>query len=444
MEKKDNLTSQEPKKLEEILGDLNEYIKENKPDYLYNQKFIPGKSQVLYSGPYWDEYEIMAAINTFVKGKWVVAGENVYKFERKFAKMFGAKYAQMVNSGSSANLVLIAGLKKYFGWEDDDEVIVSPVGFPTTISTIVQNRLKPVFVDIEYDTLNFDITKIEKKITDKTKAIFVSPVLGNVPDMDFLKELCDRRGIQLVGDSCDSLGSKWDGKHLSDYYVAWSSSFYPAHHISTGEGGIVCTNIVDLKKNFTSFAWWGRDCYCVGSANLLYCGTCGKRFDNWLETYDGIIDHKYVFTNMGYNLKPMDLQGSIGLVQLTKFEEIDTKRKISKNRVENILLNKVEGLSGVKMLDKADTCWFGTPFICKDKTLKNKLVTFLEENKIQTRNYFAGNILMHPGYKHLGDYNNYPNGNQVLDKVFFLGAAPHYDDQVFDYIENVFEEKWVN
>jgi CDP-6-deoxy-D-xylo-4-hexulose-3-dehydrase len=432
------------KEIETILSDLTEYIKNNKPKYLYNKSFVAGESQVLYSGPYWDEIEIMAAITTFITGKWVVAGENVHKFESKFAKMFGVKYAQMVNSGSSANLVLIAALKKYFGWEDGDEIIVSPVGFPTTISTIVQNGLVPTFVDIEYETLNFDITKIEEKITNKTKGIFVSPVLGNPPDMDFLKSLCDKHNIILIGDSCDSLGSKWNGKHLSSYYTAWSSSFYPAHHISTGEGGICCTDIADLKKLFTSFSWWGRDCYCVGSANLLSCGTCGNRFDKWLEDYEGIIDHKYVFTTMGYNLKPMDLQGSIGLVQLTKFDEIDVKRKKSKKRIEDILLQHVHGLSGVKTLDESDTCWFGTPFICENKILKDKLVAFLESNKIQTRNYFAGNILMHPAYKHLDDLKKYPNANQVLDKVFFLGAAPHYDEDVFNYIENTFKEKWIN
>jgi CDP-6-deoxy-D-xylo-4-hexulose-3-dehydrase len=262
--------------------------------------------------------------------------------------------------------------------------------------------------------------------------------------MDYLKNLCDKYNLKLVGDSCDSIGSKWDGKHLSSYYVAWSTSFYPAHHISTGEGGMVCTDIAELKKLFVSFSWWGRDCHCVGSANLLSCGTCGNRFDKWLESYDGIIDHKYVFTNMGYNLKPMDLQGSIGLVQIKRFEEIDLNRKNSKKNIESILLKHVEGLKGVGSLGKSDPCWFGTPFICESKTLKDKLVSFLEENKIQTRNYFAGNILLHPAYSHLDDVELYPNSNQVLDKVFFLGASPHYTDEVFDYINSVFENKWVN
>lgn len=432
------------KKIDQILLDLKNYVKENKPKYLYNQAFIAGKSQVLYSGPYWDEEEIMAGITSFVTGKWVVAGESVRKFELAFCEKFNVKHAHMVNSGSSANLVLIAALKKYYGWKDGDEIIVSPVGFPTTISVLVQNGLVPVFVDIEYETLNFNIHNIEEKITPRTRGIFVSPVLGNAPDMDFLVALCDKHKLRLIGDSCDSLGSKWDGKDLSSYYVAWSTSFYPAHHISTGEGGMVCTDNPDLKSLFVSLSWWGRDCYCVGSANLLPCGTCGKRFDNWLDDYNGIIDHKYVFANMGYNLKPMDLQGAIGFIQLQKFDEIDEKRKASKERIESILLKYVDGLKGVKMLPKADTCWFGTPFVCDDKALKDKLVAFLEANKIQTRNYFAGNILMHPGYKHLDDLKKYPNANQVLDKIFFLGAAPHYDEVIFNYVETIFKDKWVN
>lgn len=430
--------------IQELLNNIETYLESNKPKYLYNQNFIPGKSQVLYSGPYWDNQELVSAISTLLTGKWLVTGENVYKFENEFSRMFNVKHSHMVNSGSSANLVMITALKKYFNWEDGSEVIVSPVGFPTTISTLVQNNLIPVFVDIEWETLNFDITKIEEKITDKTKAIFVSPVLGNPPDMDLLKSICDKHNLQLVGDSCDTLGTKWNGKDINEYYVAWSSSFYPAHHITTGEGGMCCTNIDDLKKLFVSISWWGRDCYCIGSANLLPCGTCGNRFDRWLPSYDGVIDHKYVFTNMGYNLKPLDLQGSFGLAQLKKFEEIDRKRKISKSKIESILLKYVDGLKGVLKLTQSDPCWFGTPFICENKELKNKLVSFLEENKIQTRNYFAGNVLLHPGFSHLDDVNKYPNSNQVLDKVFFLGAAPHYDDSVFEYVENVFKEKWTN
>jgi CDP-6-deoxy-D-xylo-4-hexulose-3-dehydrase len=412
------------------------------PPYVYNSKvFVPNKSTIYYSGPFWDESEINSAIDSILNGKWVSSGEKVYKFELEFSKKFKVKYSTMVNSGSSANLVLIAALKLRFGWNDDDEIIVSPVGFPTTISVIYQNRLKPVFVDIELDTLNFDVSDIESKITPKTKAIFVSPVLGNPPDFDFLISLCEKYNLLLIGDNCDSLGSKWDGKYLNEYYVGFSNSFYPAHHISTGEGGMVCTNDSELKKIIQSIVWWGRDCYCIGSSNLLSCGTCQKRFDTWLSEYDGIIDHKYVFTTMGYNLKPLDLQGAIGLEQLKKIDSIELNRKNSKEKITNLFLKYVSGIKTVKIHDKSDVSWFGTPFICNDKNMKKLLVNFLEENKIQTRNYFAGNILIHPGYKFLDDFNNFPNSNTVLDTVFFVGASPHYTDEIFDYIESVLK-KW--
>jgi CDP-6-deoxy-D-xylo-4-hexulose-3-dehydrase len=210
--------------------------------------------------------------------------------------------------------------------------------------------------------------------------------------------------------------------------------------MSTGEGGMVCTNIDKLKEMFVSFSWWGRDCYCVGSANLLACGTCGNRFDKWLENYDKEIDHKYIFTNMGYNLKPLDLQGAIGLEQLKKIDEIEHKRKISKQKIESIFVNNIEGIRGVKTLPKADVSWFGTPFICDEEGTKHKLVKYLEDNKIQTRNYFAGNILMHPGYSFLDDYKKYPEANKVLDKVFFVGAAPHYTEEVFSYVDEILKK----
>ena len=410
------------------------------PKYIYNDHFEPGKTPVYYSGPYWDSNEIVAAMDAFLNGKWIVAGEKVHKFESKFAKKFNQKYAHMVNSGSSANLVLIAALKKRFNWQDDDELIVSPVGFATTVSVIYQNRLKPVFVDIEWDTLNFDVNKIEEKITSKTKGIFISPVLGNPPDFDKLIELANKYNLKLIGDNCDSLGSKWGGLLLTDHYIAHSNSFYPAHHISTGEGGMVCTNDEAIKKLFISLSWWGRDCYCVGSANLLSCGTCGNRFDKWLENYDGIIDHKYVFAEMGYNLKPLDLQGAIGLAQLDKFEEIEVNRKRSKDTIESLFLKYIPNVRVPQTLDKAEPCWFGTPIICEEEGLKHRLVQHLENNKIQTRNYFAGNILMHPGFSFLDDYKNYPEANKVLDKVFFVGAAPHYREPVFEYIEDVLKK----
>jgi CDP-6-deoxy-D-xylo-4-hexulose-3-dehydrase len=298
--------------------------------YLCNSNYVKGESNIFYSGPYWDEKEVTAAITTLLTGKWLPSGGEVNKFENAFSKKFGFGHSVMVNSGSSANLVMIAALKKYFGWQDDDEIIVCVCGFPTTINPIIQNNLKPVFVDIDYSDLNWDLDQVESKITSRTRAVFSSPVLGNSYDYDKLLDICDKHNIKLIADNCDSLGSKWKDEYLTKHAVAASCSFYPAHHISTIEGGMVSSNIKEVVDIARSFAWWGRDCYCVGPQNLLECGVCGKRFDNWLEGYDQIVDHKYVFGQIGYNLKPADLQGSIGLVQLEKYEEVHRLRRENK------------------------------------------------------------------------------------------------------------------
>jgi len=419
---------------------LQEYLGNKSIASVHNGNFERDKNglmRVYYSGPYWDNQEVTAALTSLLDGKWLSSGQNVYQFENAFSKKFNFESSLMVNSGSSANLIMIAALKKYYGWKDDDEIIVSPVGFPTTIAPIVQNGLKPVFVDIETDTLNFDLVEVAKKITSKTVAVILSPVLGNPPDMDLLVEICKRNEVKLVLDNCDSLGSKWKDKYLNEYACAASCSFYPAHHISTAEGGMVSgpKELVDLAR---SFAWWGRDCYCVGPANLLACGTCGKRFDKWLPGYDEEVDHKYIFTNMGYNVKPLDLQGAIGSVQLNKFEEIHSNRRTSKKKLEEIL-NKYEGVRVPEELPESHTSWFGTPVVC-NKDTKKELVAHLEANNIQTRPYFAGNILMHPGYKHLDDYSKYPEATKVLDTVFFIGASPHYNDDVFSYVEEVMSQ----
>ena len=406
--------------------------------YLYNSvNFKPGETIIPYSGPYWDNRESEAAIDTFLNGKWISAGEKVHEFEKAFSKQFNMKHSLMVNSGSSANLLMIAAIKKYYDWQDGDEVIVSAAAFPTTISVLYQNRLKPVFADIEWETLNFDIEPMESKITEKTKAIFLSPVLGNPTDIYELSDMCIGNELKLILDNCDSLGSKWNGKYLNEYAIASSCSFYASHTLCTGEGGMVSTNDRDLMKVMNSMAHWGRDCTCIGFDNMLMDGSCNRRFSKWLDVYNGIIDHKYVFTNLGYNLKPLDLQGAIGLVQLNKFAEIDARRKRSKKVIEKIFLDNIPNIRGVTELDQAETTWFGTPFVCEEPGLKHRLVKHLEEHRIMTRNYFAGNILIHPGYAFMDDYLNYPEANKVLDKVFFIGAAPHYTDEIFEYIEKV-------
>jgi CDP-6-deoxy-D-xylo-4-hexulose-3-dehydrase len=406
--------------------------------YLANRKkkFNPEADSVYYSGPFWDDLEVRAAIESLMSGFWLSSGEKVDKFERRFSKMFDFKESLMVNSGSSANLVMIAALKKYYDWQDGDEIIVSVVGFPTTVSAIIQNNLTPVFVDIKWDDLNWDLDRINSLVTPKTRAVFSSPVLGNPGNFDQLINICNEREIHIISDNCDSLGSKWKGKFLTDYSVAASCSFYPAHHITTMEGGMVSSNNPEIITLARSFAWWGRGCYCVGRQNLLPDGTCKKRFDKWIPDCDDIVDHKYVFENVGYNLKPLDLQGAIGIVQLDKFEEISDLRKNNKERMDSIFA-KVPGVRIIQENNSAETSWFGAPIVCDSGSLKRALVSTLEKNRIQTRNYFAGNLLMQPAYRKYGNWKEYKNATEVLSKVFFVGVSPTITAEMLDYVEKV-------
>ena len=410
---------------------------QNSFPYLANQgHFEPGKSWVYYSGPYWDHEEIGEAIHSLVRGKWLSSGEKVVRFEKGFGERFDQAHNVMVNSGSSANLVMLAALKKRFGWSDDAEVIVCVCGFPTSIAPIVQNGLTPVFVDINWQDLNWDLDQVTAAVTPRTVAVLSSPVLGNPYDYDRIREICAQHQLELIADNCDSLGSRWRGQYLSDSAVASSCSFYPAHHLCTMEGGMVSSSDSDIVSLARSLSWWGRDCHCVGAQNLIPCGMCGERFKKWLPDFPEVVDHKYVFTNMGYNLKPLDLQGGIGLVQLRKWETIHALRRSNKQAIHDIM----EGVPGVRVVDElpqAETSWFGVPVVCDSTSQKAQLVAHLEAHKIQTRNYFAGNILLHPGYQHLGDHRLYPLANRTLNQVFFLGCSPTISSSMIDHIRDV-------
>ena len=402
-------------------------------------EFDPDKDTVYYSGPYWTSEEVAVAIESLLVGKWLSSGEKVNQFERAFSKYFNSDYSVMVNSGSSANLVMIAALKDYFGWVEGDEIVVSVVGFPTTANSILQNGLIPKFVDISWEDLNWDLEEVRKAINEKTKALFFSPVLGNPGNFNEVLELVEEYGLKLILDNCDSLGSRWDGKYLNEYAVASSCSFYPAHHITTMEGGMVSSDNEEIVTLARSYAWWGRGCYCVGRQNLLPNGTCKKRFDAWIPSCSTIVDHKYVFEKIGYNLKPLDLQGAIGLVQLRKFEEIHNLRRRNKDSIDTFF-GSIPGCKLTKESGNSEVSWFGAPIICDSLDLKRKLVSFLEENRIQTRNYFAGNLLMQPGYKHLGDWTDFPNASRVLEQVFFVGVSPTISELMLKRIEEVVDK----
>jgi len=415
----------------------------NVPKFCHNANAPANK--VYYSGAYFDDNELVAAIETFLFGKWSSSGEVCAQFEKEFSKKIKQNYSFFTNSGSSANLLLIAACKEYYGWKDGDEVIVSAVGFPTTVSALVHNNLTPVFVDIEWNTLNFDLDKVKEKISPKTVAVFLSPVLGNPPDMDKLLSICNdiewRTPVTLLLDNCDSLGSKWKGKYLNEYAVASSCSFYPAHEITTLEGGMVSSNIEQIVQLARSYATWGRDCWCVGTCNLLANGTCGKRFSNWLPDFPNtIIDHKYVFNRIGYNLKPLDLQGAIGIEQLKKLDDICYLRGDRQSKIQSYFEYYIPKLKFPQVLDSTWWVPFGVPIICDNVHQKQRLVTYLESNGIQTRNYFAGNLLMHRGYAHLDDYSKYPESNKVLDLVFFVGCSPTISEDNLFYIKTVISQ----
>ena len=297
----------------------------NRPSYAKNYDDYKEGDFVQYSGQLWDENEMFAAIDTLVNGKWITSGEKVAQFQNKFSKKFSVKNSHMVNSGSSANLVMITALKHFFNWQTDDEIIVSPVGFPTTIAPIVQNGLKAVFIDIELDTLNFDLTKIEEKITPRTKGIFVSPVLGNPPDMDVLRDICTKHGILLIGDNCDSLGSNYNGKMLTDYYFCWSTSFYPAHHISTGEGGMISTNDSELYQLMR-----------MKRSHGMAREASPEIYKKYQEEYPDIIP-TFLFVTDGYNFRNNEISAVLGMQQLKKLDKIIDVRNKNYSRYHKII-----------------------------------------------------------------------------------------------------------
>ena len=421
------------------------------PRFAYGaSSFDPTKPKVLYSGPLFGADEICAATSALVEGKWSVAGEHVHRFEMMFSKYLGQSESVAVNSGSSADLLMVAAAKARYDWPDGSGVLVSPCGFPTSISAITLNNLRPIFIDIEWETLNADNNEIERKLWDERamaselgqdsqiKAILVSPVLGNPPDMDRIVSLAQQFNLKILLDGCDSLGSKWRGEHLASYATASTCSFFPSHHCSTIQGGMISSNDSDLILRARQMSAWSRACHCTGAANMLPNGVCGKRFSCWLPSCpDTIVDHKYVYvTDKAYNLQMPDLLGAIGCVQMDKLEDIHKARRKAWTRLLFLTEQFLPDCDIVRMwAEYSDPSWFGFALICPSYEYKTKLVSHLESAQIQTRNYFAGNLLLHPGYSHLGRAEDYPNAQRVLKEVFFLGTNPGWTDPHFQHIE---------
>ena len=427
--------------MEEILKLVQEYI-DNKHA---NKKWEAGRDFVNYAGAYYDSDEFVAGVKSLLNG-WLVLGDAGQKFECEFPKQFAKRYGIVTNSGSSSNLLMMSTLtsKRGYNFPAGTKVLMPIAGFPTTLNPTLQVGFTPVFVDIELDTLNLDLDQVERKLQEHPdiKIITFAHVLGNPPNMARLMDLVKKYNLVLLEDCCDALGSTYEGKPLGSFGLMSSCSFYPAHHMTMGEGGFVATDDPQTEIIVRSFREWGRGCYCVGpEANKLKCGTCGKRFNNWIPTLpDEIFDHKYVYDEIGYNLKPIELQCAMGLEQLKKLPEIHRLRRRNYQLLFDIYSKYEEFFHLPRAQMNSDPSWFAFPITIRTGApfSRNDIVDYLEDNLIQTRPYFAGNIMLQPAYSHLMNSldakNNYPNSTHAMLNTYFHGTSPVITEEQISYI----------
>ena len=427
--------------MKEILDAVKAYIDQQQA----KKTWVAGKDFVNYAGSYYDSREYMAGVESLLKG-WLAMGDAGVKFEKRFPPLFGKTHGILTNSGSSSNLLMMSSLtsKRGYNFPKGTKVLMPIAGFPTTLNPTLQVGFEPVFVDIELDTLNINLEQAERAIASDPyiKVITFAHVLGNPPNMDQVMELVDRYKLVLLEDCCDALGSTYDGRPLGSYGLMASCSFYPAHHITMGEGGFVAVSDYQQEVILRSFREWGRGCYCVGpEANKLKCGSCGKRFNNWIPTLpDEIFDHKYVYDEIGYNLKPIELQAAMGLQQLDKLDEIHALRRRNYGLLFAIYEKYEEFFHLPRAQDKSDPSWFAFPVTIRAGApfKRNDIVDYLEENLIQTRPYFAGNIMLQPAYSHLMDpkraKDDFPMATHAMTHTYFHGTSPVITPEQIAYI----------
>jgi len=415
------------RKHQDIRADILKLVKEYHDARFQKSDFIPGISPVRYAGRVFDFKEISSLVDSSLDF-WLTAGRFTKKFESEFASFLGAKYSFLVNSGSSANLIaftaLMSPLLKEKRLNPGDEVISAAAGFPTTLNPIIQNGLIPVFVDVEIGTYNVIVEQVKKAISSKTKAIFLAHTLGNPYDIDAILEICRKYDLFLIEDCCDALGSNYKNKFVGTFGHAATFSFYPAHHITMGEGGAVITNDPILSKAIRSLRDWGRDCYCNGGDN----NTCGKRFTGKYGNLPEGYDHKYVYSHIGYNLKATDMQAAIGVEQLKKLPEFCSMRR-------NNFKNWMEGFKKFEdkfilpwALSESDPAWFAFPVTVRENAgfTRTELTNYLDCHKIETRNLFGGNLLKQPAYSGINCRlaDSLDNTDRIMNDTFFLGTYP--------------------
>ena len=404
--------------------------------------FIPGVSNIPVNGRVFDSSEIKNLVSASLEF-WLTDGDYSVEFSRKMSKFLSMKHVRIVNSGSSANLVALSALtnKKIKNFlVKGDEVITSAVGFPTTVNPIFQNNLLPVFVDSVLGTYNPTADMIIDAYTEKTKAIFLAHTLGNPFEAEKLRDFAEEKNIWLIEDNCDALGSTINNKKTGTFGHISTLSFYPAHHITMGEGGAVITNSNTLKLSIDSFRDWGRDCWCKSGHD----NTCNKRFDWQLGELPYGYDHKFTYSNIGYNLKATDLQASIGVVQMDKLENFIDKRKNNWLKINNFMEKYEDYFIRHKPMENSDPSWFGYAITVKENQYFNRdeLVNFLNENRIATRLMFGGNLVKQPAYKEqeFRIHKNLINADIVMNSTFWIGVYPGINNEMLEYIFERFEE----
>lgn len=396
--------------------------------------FVAGKTRVPYAGRVFDAAEMVNLADSALDF-WLTAGPYALKLEQRLKKTFSAREYLLVNSGSSANLVMVAtlcSLQMENHLNPGDEVITPAVTFPSTLAPIVQNQLVPVFVDCELGTYNIDPRLLEAAIGPRTRAIFVPHTLGNPCDMETICVFSRKHNLFLLEDCCDAFGSTFDGKLCGTFGEMSSLSFYPAHHITMGEGGGVAVKSAAVGKIAKSIRDWGRDCWCEPGV----ADTCGKRFGWQLGELPAGYDHKYIYSNIGYNLKLTDLQAAIGLAQLDKLPRFVEARKRNFRRLYEGLKPFEEFLILPQWHEKADASWFGFPLTVRGGVKRFDLVQWLEKNLIDSRQIFGGNILRQPGYQRIPRrvVGTLENSDRVMNDSLFLGVFPGITDAMVDYV----------
>jgi len=431
---------------EQILNLVSEYC-----DTFHNQrKPFEAGDRISYASRVYDHEEMVNLVDSSLEF-WLTSGRYTDIFENSLAKYLDIKFCSLVNSGSSANLLafmaLTSPLLKERAIQRGDEVITVAAGFPTTVAPIIQYGAVPVFVDVTIPQYNIDVTLLEKALSNKTKAVMIAHTLGNPFDIAALKSFCDQHNLWLIEDNCDALGSKYtlNGvvKFTGGFGDIGTSSFYPPHHMTMGEGGAVYTNNPLLNKIIRSMRDWGRDCVCPSGVDNL----CNHRFDRQYSELPLGYDHKYVYSHFGYNLKATDMQAAVGVAQLIKFPGFVEKRIENFDRLEKGLNELSEVFILPKACENSTPSWFGYPITCKPGTNRNQVVQYIESKKVQTRMLFAGNITKHPcfdemrasgeGYRIIGEL---VNTDKIMNDTFWIGVYPGMNEDMIDFMIKTIKE----